>query len=182
MTTVCRLEEKYKKEVVPSLMEKFGYKNIMQVPKIKKIVLNTGLGEAVNNSKVVEFAVYALTQISGQKPMVTKAKKSIATFKLREGVPIGCMVTMRRDKMYHFLDRLVNVALPRVSDFRGIPKKGFDRNGNYNMGIKEQIVFPEVDMDKLDRVRGMDITFVTSANTDEEARALLEGMGLPFRK
>lgn len=181
-TINCRLEEHYTKEVVPKLIEKFKYKNVMEVPKLKKIVLNSGLGEAVQNSKVIEFAVYAMTQISGQKPMVTKAKKSIATFKLREGMPIGCMVTLRKNKMFHFLDRLINIALPRVSDFRGVPKKGFDRNGNFNMGIKEQIVFPEVNMDKLDKIRGMDVTFVTSAKTDEEARALLELMGLPFRK
>jgi large subunit ribosomal protein L5 len=178
----CRIQAVYEKEIVPKLMEQFGYSNVMQVPKLQKIVLNSGLGEAVQNSKVTEYAVYAMTQISGQKPMVTKAKKSIATFKLREGQPIGCMVTLRKERMYHFLDRLINVALPRVSDFRGIPKRGFDRNGNYTMGIKEQIVFPEVSMEKLDRVRGMDVTFVTSAKNDEEGRALLEYLGLPFRK
>jgi large subunit ribosomal protein L5 len=177
-----RCYDKYKEEVVPALMKEFGYSNINQVPKLTKVVLNTGLGEAVQNSKVTEFAVYALQRISGQKPLITRAKNSIAGFKLREGVPIGCCVTMRRDRMYDFVDRLVNVALPRVSDFRGVPKKGFDGRGNYTMGLKEQIVFPEVEMDKLDKVRGMDITFVTSAKNDEEGRALLQHLGLPFRK
>lgn len=179
---MTRIGDRYKDEVVPALMKEFGYSSIMQVPRLEKVVLNTGLGEAVTNSKVMEFAIYGLTQISGQKPVVTKAKKSIAGFKLREGMPIGCMVTMRKNRMYDFLDRLISVALPRVADFRGIPKKGFDGRGNYTMGIKEQIVFPEIDIDKLDKIRGVDVTFVTSAKTDEEGKALLEKLGLPFRK
>jgi large subunit ribosomal protein L5 len=174
--------EKYKKEVVAALMSTFGYSSPMQVPRLKKIVLNTGMGEAVSNSKVGQHVEYALRQISGQKPVLTKARKSIATFKLREGLAIGCMVTLRGKRMYEFLDRLIVVALPRVRDFRGIPKKGFDGRGNYTMGLKEKIVFPEIDIDKLDKIRGMDITFVTTASTDEEGRALLSGMGLPFRQ
>lgn len=177
-----RILKRYNEEVVPAMMEEFKYKNVMQVPKLKKIVLNNGLGEAVQNSKVIDYAVYAMTQISGQKPVVTKARKSIATFKVREGMPLGVTVNMRKARMWDFLDRLVTIALPRVSDFRGVPKKGFDGRGNYTMGLKEQIVFPEVNMDKLDRIRGMDITFVTTAETDEEGRALLRHLGLPFRK
>lgn len=176
-----RLAEKYRTEVVPALMKKFGYSSPMQVPKIQKIVLNTGVKDAVANSKAIQFVEYAMTQISGQKPVVTRAKKSIAAFKLREGIPIGVMVTLRQRRMYEFLDRFVAVALPRVRDFRGIPRKGFDGRGNYTMGVKEQIVFPEVDMERLDVVRGMDVTFVTSAKTDEEGLELLELMGLPFR-
>ncbi|MCB0336786.1 MAG: 50S ribosomal protein L5 [Bdellovibrionales bacterium] len=179
---MSRLADLYKNEVAPALMKQFGYTSVMQVPKLEKVVLNAGLGEAVQNSKVMEFAVYGLTQISGQKPVVTKARKSIAGFKLREGMPIGCMVTLRKERMFDFIDRLVSVALPRVADFRGIPKKGFDGRGNYTMGMKEQIVFPEIDIDKLDKIRGLDVTFVTSAKTDEEGRALLEKLGLPFRK
>ena len=174
--------DRYKEDVIPAMMQEFEYKNINQVPKLVKVVLNNGLGEAVQNSKVIESAVYAMTQISGQKPLITKAKKSIAGFKLREGMPIGCATTLRNHRMYDFVDRLVAVALPRVSDFRGIPKRGFDGRGNYTMGVKEQIVFPEVEMDKLDKVRGMDITFVTTAKTDEEGKALLKHLGLPFRK
>lgn len=177
-----RLQEKYRSEVVPALMKEFEYKNPNEVPKLQKIVLNVGMGEAVQNSKCIEYGVYALTQISGQKPIVTKAKKSIAGFKLREGMPIGCKVTLRQDRMYHFLDRLVSVALPRVRDFRGTPKKGFDGRGGYTFGVKEQIVFPEVKMDKLDKVRGMNVSFVTTAKTDKEAQALLKHLGLPFRK
>jgi large subunit ribosomal protein L5 len=154
----------------------------MQVPKIKKIVLNSGVRDAVTNSKSIQFVEYAMTRISGQKPVVTRARKSIAAFKLREGIPIGVMVTMRQKRMYEFLDRLIAVALPRVRDFRGIPRKGFDGRGNYTMGIKEQIVFPEIEIEKLDTVRGMDITFVTTAETDEEGLELLELMGMPFRK
>jgi large subunit ribosomal protein L5 len=154
----------------------------MEVPKLVKIVLNNGVRDAVGNSKAIQFAEYAMTQISGQKPVVTRAKKSIASFKLREGLPIGVMVTMRKRRMFEFLDRFISVALPRVRDFRGTPKKGFDGRGNYTMGIKEQIVFPEVDIDKLDAVRGMDITFVTTAKTDAEGYELLELMGMPFRK
>lgn len=175
-------KDNYQEKVVPALMKEFGYTNKLQVPSVTKIVLNTGVGEAVHNSKAIENVVYAMTQIAGQKPVVTKAKKSIATFKLREGMPIGCMVTLRRDRMYDFFDRLVHVALPRVKDFRGTPKKGFDGRGNYTMGVKELIVFPELAIDKVDKVRGMDITFVTSARSDDEGRALLREMGLPFRK
>jgi large subunit ribosomal protein L5 len=176
-----RLYEKYKSEVIPAFMNEFGYSSVMQVPTLKKIVINTGVGEAISNSKAMDYAVYGLTQISGQKPVVTKAKKSIAAFKLREGMPLGCMVTLRKKRMYEFLDRLISVALPRVRDFRGTPKKGFDGRGNYTLGIKEQIIFPEISMDKLDKIRGMDITFVTSAKTDDEGRALLAKLGMPFR-
>jgi large subunit ribosomal protein L5 len=179
---MTRLAEHYKEKVVPSLMKKFNYSSPMQVPRLLKIVLNTGVRDAVANGKAIGFAEYALTQISGQKPVVTKAKKSIAAFKLREGLPIGVMVTMRKHRMYEFLDRFVSVALPRVRDFRGTPRKGFDGRGNYTMGLREQIVFPEIDIDKLDAVRGLDITFVTTAKTDEEGFELLELMGMPFRK
>lgn len=174
--------DKYKKDVVNALKQRFGYSSNMQVPRLEKIVLNCGVGEGVANSKAVDNAVYALTQISGQKPVVTKARKSIAAFKLREGMPIGCKVTMRGSRMYDFFDRFVCVALPRVRDFRGTSTKGFDGRGNYTLGITEQIVFPEVDIDKLDKIRGMDVTFVTSAKTDDEGRALLEELGVPFRK
>lgn len=177
-----RAKEKYQESVVPALKERFQYSSPMQVPRLEKIVLNCGVGEATGNSKAIEYATYALTQISGQKPLVTKAKKSIATFKLREGLAIGAKVTLRGARMYDFLDRLITVALPRVRDFRGTPRKGFDGRGNYTLGIKEQIVFPEVNLDKLDKVRGMDITFVTTAKNDDEGRALLEGIGIPFRK
>jgi large subunit ribosomal protein L5 len=176
------LADHYNEKVVPALMKKFNYSSPMQVPKIDKIVLNTGVRDAVSNSKSIQFVEYAMTRISGQKPVVTRARKSIAAFKLREGLPIGVMVTMRKKKMYEFLDRLIAVALPRVRDFRGIPRKGFDGRGNYTMGIKEQIVFPEIEIEKLDTVRGMDITFVTTAKTDEEGMELLELMGMPFRK
>jgi large subunit ribosomal protein L5 len=179
---MSRIKERYREKVVPELMKEFGYKNQMSVPKLQKIVLNAGVGESVANSKAMEFVVYGLTQISGQKPVVKKAKKSIANFKLREGMPIGCMVTLRRDRMYDFFDRLVTVALPRVRDFKGTPKRGFDGRGNYTLGIREQIVFPEIDMDKLDRIRGLNITFVTSAKTDDEGKALLKNLGIPFRK
>jgi len=179
---MSRVYERYKSTVVPALMEEFKYSSPMQVPKLVKVVLNTGLGEAVNNSKAVQYAEYALTQISGQKPIVTKAKKSIAAFKLREGLPIGCAVTLRQQRMYEFLDRLFTVALPRLRDFRGVPKKGFDGRGNFTMGLKEQIVFPEIEIERLDRIRGLDITFVTTAQTDEEGRALLTHLGMPFRK
>lgn len=179
---MSRLAEHYKNNVVPALMKKFNYSSPMQVPKIEKIVLNTGVRDAVNNSKAIQFVEYAMTQISGQKPVVTRARKSIAAFKLREGLPIGVMVTMRKQRMNEFLDRLITVALPRVRDFRGVPRKGFDGRGNYTMGIKEQIVFPEIEIEKLDTVRGMDVTFVTTAKTDEEGLELLELMGMPFRK
>jgi large subunit ribosomal protein L5 len=179
---MSRLLELYKSQVVPELMKEFGYKTPMQVPRLKKIVLNAGVGEATGNSKAVDYAEYAMRQIAGQKPVITKAKKAISNFKLKENQAIGCMVTLRGERMYSFLDRLIAVALPRVRDFRGTPRKGFDGRGNYTMGLKEQIVFPEVVMDKLDKVRGMDITFVTTAESDDEGRALLTQMGMPFRK
>lgn len=179
---MVRLEELYNKEVVAELQKQFQYGSAMQIPKLKRIVLNMGLGEALGNQKVIEYAEYALTNISGQKAVVTRAKKSIATYKLRKGLPIGCMVTLRGKRMYEFLDRFISVALPRVRDFKGIPTKGFDGRGNYTLGLKEQSVFPEIDIDKIDRDRGMNITFVTSATNDEESRALLTQMGLPFRK
>lgn len=179
---MSRIAEHYEKTVVPALMKKFNYSSPMQVPKITKIVLNTGVRDAVSNSKAIQFVEYAMSTITGQKPVVTRAKKSIAAFKLREGLPIGVMVTLRKKKMNDFLDRLIAVALPRVRDFRGVPRKGFDGRGNYTMGLKEQIVFPEIAIEKLDQVRGMDITFVTTAKTDEEGLELLELMGMPFRK
>ena len=175
-----RLKEKYTKEVVPALMEKFGYKNIMQVPKLEKIVLNMGVGEAVGNPKVLDSAVSDLTLIAGQKPILTRAKKSLAAFKLREGMPIGAKVTLRGERMYQFLDKFMNVALPRVRDFRGISDKSFDGRGNYAMGVKEQLMFPESEYDKVDKLRGMDIIIVTTANSDEEAREFLKLMGMPF--
>ncbi len=179
---MSRVKEHYDSVVVPKLVEEFKYTSRMQVPKLEKIVVNTGVGEVIANSKAMEFAQLAMTQITGQKPSVRKAKVSIAAFKLRKGMPIGCMVTLRGERMYSFFDRLVAIAMPRVRDFRGVPKKGFDGKGNYTMGIKEQIVFPEIEVDKLDKVRGMNITFVTSAKTDDEGRALLGYLGLPFRK
>lgn len=177
-----RLKEKYRSEIVPKLREEFGYANAHQVPKLAKVTVNVGLGEAVQNVKVVDHAVSDLTKITGQKPVITRARKSIAGFKLREGMPIGVKVTLRRDRMYEFLERLLNVALPAVRDFRGISPKGFDGKGNYTLGIKEQIIFPEIDYDKVDKIRGMNITLVTTAETDEEARVLLRHIGLPFRK
>jgi large subunit ribosomal protein L5 len=177
-----RAKERYSEEAAPKLKEEFGYKSVMEVPRLEKVVINCGVGEAVANSKAIENVVYAVTQISGQKPVVTKAKKSIASFKLREGMPIGVKVTLRGARMYDFVDRLISIALPRVRDFRGTPTKGFDGRGNYTLGIKEQIVFPEVNLDKLDKIRGMDITFVTTAKTNEEGRALLTHLGMPFRK
>ena len=179
---MARLKDMYKEEVVPALVEKFSYKNVNEAPKLNKIIVNMGVGEAVQNSKVLEGAVSDITMITGQKPIITKAKKSIATFKLREGMPIGCKVTMRGARMYEFLDRLVNASLPRVRDFKGIYNKGFDGRGNYTLGITEQLIFPEIDFDKIDKVRGMDITFVTTAKTDEEARELLRLLGAPFAK
>jgi large subunit ribosomal protein L5 len=176
-----RLQGKYKKDVVPALMKRFNYTNVMQVPRLKSIVLNMGLGEAVGNPKLVDAAVAELTQITGQKPVVTRAKKSIATFKLREGMPIGAKVTLRRERMWEFMDRLVTLSLPRVRDFRGISPKAFDGAGNYTLGLKEQIVFPEIDFDKVEKVKGMNITFVTTAETDEEAKELLATLGMPFR-
>lgn len=177
-----RLKEKYIQEVTPAMVEKFGYKSIMQTPKVDKIVINMGVGDAVSNAKNLDKAVDELTVISGQKPLITKAKKSIAGFRLREGMPIGTKVTLRGDRMYDFLDKLVSVSLPRVRDFHGISNKSFDGRGNYTLGVKEQLIFPEVDYDKVDKVRGMDIVIVTTANTDEESRELLTQLGMPFQK
>ena len=177
-----RLKEQYQNEIVDALIKKFGYKNIMEVPKLDKIVINMGVGEAKENAKVLEAAMSDMQAIAGQKPVATKAKNSIANFNLREGMPIGCKVTLRGDKMYEFLDRLVNLALPRVRDFRGINPNAFDGRGNYALGIKEQIIFPEIEFDKVDKVRGMDIIFVTTAKTDEEARELLAQFNMPFAK
>jgi len=179
MTT--RLEKVYKEQIVPKLMEKFGYENVMQVPRLVKVTLNMGVGEAAANKKVLENANADMTKIAGQKSVSTLSKKSIATFKIRDGWPIGCKVTLRRAKMYEFIDRLVNIALPRVRDFRGISGRAFDGRGNYNMGIKEQIIFPEIDFDQVDAMRGMDIAITTTAKTDEEAKALLEAFSFPFR-
>lgn len=178
---VSRLKEKYRNEVVKAMMQKFGYKNIMEVPKLEKVVINVGVGEAIQNSKALDAAVGDIAIIAGQRPVITKAKKSIAAFKLRQGMKIGCKVTLRGDRMYHFVDKLFSVALPRVRDFRGVSPKSFDGRGNYSMGIKEQLIFPEIEYDKIDKVRGMDIIFVTTARTDEEARELLRLMGMPFR-
>ncbi|MDJ0914210.1 MAG: 50S ribosomal protein L5 [Desulfobacterales bacterium] len=175
------VKQTYETDVVPKLVDKFGYKNRMQVPKLKKIVLNMGLGEAIHNIKILDSAVAELKQIAGQQPVITRAKKSIAAFKLRAGMPIGCMVTLRRDRMWDFYNKLVNVALPRVRDFRGISGKAFDGRGNYSLGIKEQIIFPEIDYDKIDKIKGLNITIVTSAQTDEEGKELLKLMGMPFR-
>ena len=177
-----RLHEKYKAEVVPALQKEFEYKNVMAVPRIVKVVVNMGLGETIQNPKGLENAVGDLTKIAGQKPVVTKAKKSIATFKLRQGMNIGTMVTLRGRRMYEFLDRFMTLALPRIRDFRGVSPKSFDGRGNYSIGIKEQLIFPEIEYDKIDKVRGMDITIVTTAKTDEEARALLKKLGMPFRE
>jgi large subunit ribosomal protein L5 len=179
---VSRLLEEYKNEIVPKLKKEFGYENVQQIPKITKIIVNVGAGEAVQNHKTLEFIVKDIKNIAGQQPVITKAKKSIAGFKLREGVPIGVKVTLRRQRMYEFLDRLVTVALPRVRDFKGVSRRSFDGRGNYTLGISEQIIFPEVDFDKTDKIRGLNITVVTTANTDEEARALLTALGMPFRK
>ena len=179
---MARLKEKYLNEIRPKLMKDNNYGSVMQVPQLSKITINIGVGEALQNSKTLEAAVADLTTITGQKPVVTKAKKSISNFKVRQGNPIGCMVTLRREIMYEFLDRLVNVAMPRIRDFRGISPKSFDGRGNYNLGLKEQLVFPEIDYDKVDKVRGMTVTITTTAKTDEEARQLLTELGMPFRK
>jgi large subunit ribosomal protein L5 len=179
MTT--RLEKFYKDEVVPQLIQKFGYKNIMEVPRLSKITLNMGVGEAATNKKILENAVADMSKISGQKPIVTKSRVSVASFKIRDGWPIGAKTTLRRAKMFEFLDRLINVSLPRVRDFRGVSGKSFDGRGNYNMGVKEQIIFPEIDFDQVDALRGMDIAITTTAKTDAEARALLEAFRFPFR-
>ncbi len=179
---MARLKDFYKSDVAPALMNKFSYKNVMEIPKLDKIVVNVGAGEARDNSKVIDAILRDLAAITGQKPLVCKARKSVANFKLREGMPIGAKVTLRGERMYEFLDRLFNIALPRVRDFRGINPNGFDGRGNYNMGLKEQLIFPEIEYDKIDKVRGMDICFVTTAETDEEARELLRLMGAPFAK
>ena len=175
-----RLQEKYLKEVVPAMTEKFGYKNIMELPKVEKIIINMGVGEAVGNPKALDAAVADMTLISGQKPLLTRAKKSLAAWKLREGMPIGAKVTLRGNRMYQFLDKFMNVALPRVRDFRGVSAKAFDGRGNYSVGLKEQLIFPEIEYDKIDKLRGMNIVVVTTAKTDEEARELLKLMGMPF--
>ncbi len=177
-----RLQERYNEEIRPSLVEKFEYSSVMQAPRIEKIVVNMGVGDAVDNSKVLDDAVEELTQLTGQKPVITRAKKSIANFKLREGMAIGCKVTLRGERMYDFLDKLVSIALPRVRDFQGVSPKAFDGRGNFTLGVKEQLIFPEIDYDKVNRVRGMDIVIVTTAQTDQEARELLSQFGMPFRK
>ena len=179
---MSRMQEKYTSEVAPALMEKFGYKSTMQIPKLEKIVINIGMGEAKDNPKAIEAACGDLAKITGQKPIITKARKSVANFKLREGMNIGCKVTLRNEKMYEFLDKLVSISLPRVRDFRGVSKTAFDGRGNYTLGVKEQNIFPEINFDKVNKVRGMDIVIVTTANTNEEAKALLEGLGMPFAK
>jgi large subunit ribosomal protein L5 len=181
-TEPARLRAKYTKEVIPALMKEFGYKNPNQVPKVQKIVVNMGLGEAIANAKILDSAVEQLGLITGQKPVVTKARKSIANFKLRQGQSIGAMVTLRSDRMFEFLDRLMSVALPRVRDFKGVSSKAFDGAGNYTLGVKEQIIFPEINYDKVDKIKGMNITIVTSAKTDEESRAMLRFLGMPFRQ
>ena len=177
-----RLKEKFQKEITPALMSKFNYTSVMQTPKLEKIVINMGVGDAVQNSKALDSAVEELATLSGQKPLITKAKKSIAGFRLREDMPIGCKVTLRGERMYEFLDKLISVSLPRVRDFRGISNKSFDGRGNYTLGVKEQLIFPEIDYDKVSKVRGMDIVIVTTANTDEESRELLTQFGMPFQK
>jgi large subunit ribosomal protein L5 len=178
----ARLKQHYQKSVIPALVKEFGYKNVMAVPKIEKVSVNIGLGEATQNAKLMDGAVNELGQIAGQKPVVTKAKKSIAAFKLREGMPIGAMVTLRGDRMYEFLDRLMNVALPRVRDFRGVSSKSFDGRGNYTLGVRDQLIFPEIDYNKVEKVKGMNISITTSAKTDAEGLALLKQMGMPFRQ
>jgi large subunit ribosomal protein L5 len=179
---MARLREKYRSEVVPKLTEQFQYKSTMEIPKIQKIVINMGLGEAIQNIKILDSAAEELAQLTGQKPVITRARQSIAAFKLRKGMPIGCMVTLRGNRMYEFFDKLVNVALPRVRDFRGISSKALDGRGNYTLGIKEHIIFPEIDYDKIDKIKGMNITIVTSAQNDDEARTLLSLMGMPFKQ
>jgi large subunit ribosomal protein L5 len=179
---MARLKKKYQDDVVPAMMQEFGYKNAMQVPRLEKITVNVGLGEATQNIKALDAAVAEIAAITGQKPVVTRAKKSIANFKLRQGVPIGCMVTLRRDRMYEFLDRLIHAALPRVRDFKGVPDRSFDGRGNYSLGLREQIIFPEIQADKVDKPRGMTVSFITSAKTDNEGRNLLKLMGMPFAR
>ncbi len=177
----ARVKQRYEKEVLPTLMKDMGYKNRLQVPRLDKVVINIGLGEAIQNAKALDAAVEELTAISGQKPVITKARKAIANFKLRTGMPIGCMVTLRADRMYEFFDRLVNVALPRVRDFKGVSDRSFDGRGNYSLGIREQIIFPEIDLDKLEKVRGLTVCINTTAKTDAEGKALLKALGMPFR-
>jgi large subunit ribosomal protein L5 len=177
-----RMKQRYRDVAVPALMKEFQYKNSMQAPKLVKVVLNVGMGEAITNAKALEHAVAELGKITGQRPVITKAKKSIATFKLREGMPIGCMVTLRRERMYEFLDRFISAALPRIRDFKGVSSKSFDGRGNYTVGIKEQVIFPEIEIDKVDSIHGLDIVIVTTAKTDEEGRALLGHLGMPYRK
>jgi large subunit ribosomal protein L5 len=176
-----RLKEMFDKEVVPKMMKEFGYKNKMQVPRLNKIVLNMGLGEALQNPKIIDASSKEMAAITGQRPVVTRSRKSIANFKLREGLPIGCMVTLRKERMYEFLDRLINVAIPRVRDFRGISRRSFDGKGNFTMGVREQIIFPEIDYDKIEKIKGLNVSIITTANTDEEGRALLTHLGMPFR-
>jgi large subunit ribosomal protein L5 len=178
---MARLKEHYTTEIVPKLMKTFEYKSVMQVPRLEKVVLNMGLGEAIQNVKILDSASEELSKIAGQKAVITKAKKSIASFKLRQGMPIGCMVTLRQDRMYEFLDRLMNIALPRVRDFKGVSPKAFDGKGNYSLGVKEQLIFPEIDYDKIDKIKGLNISIVTTAKTDEEGRELLKLLGMPFR-
>jgi large subunit ribosomal protein L5 len=178
---MARLRERYRKDVIPHLMKERGYSNVNQVPRLDKIVLNMGLGEAIQNAKVMDSAVAELTAIGGQKPVVTKARKAIANFKLRENMAIGCMLTLRGERMYEFLDRLMNLALPRVRDFRGVSDRAFDGRGNYSLGVREQIIFPEIDLDKIDKVRGLTVSIVTTAKTDAEGKALLQALGMPFR-
>ncbi|NLY91002.1 MAG: 50S ribosomal protein L5 [Firmicutes bacterium] len=178
---MSRLREKYKKEVVPGLQSRFGYKNVMQIPRLEKVVINMGVGEATQDAKVIDAAVKDLTQIAGQKPVVTKAKKSIANFKVRAGASVGCKVTLRGERMYEFLDKLFNLALPRIRDFRGVSPQSFDGRGNYNLGLREQLIFPEINYDAIDKIRGMDVTIVTTAQSDEEAYELLKLLGMPFR-
>lgn len=180
VTRMVRLKQKYDDQVVPAMKSEFGYKNSMQVPKLEKITINVGLGEATQNIKALDSTVAEITAIAGQKPVITRAKKAIANFKLREGVPIGCMVTLRRDRMYEFLDRLIHVALPRVRDFKGVSDRSFDGRGNYSMGLREQIIFPEINPDKVEKARGMTVTITTTAKTDPEGRALLKHLGIPF--
>ena len=181
MAMAARLRDKYRKDVVPRLMQEQGYRNVNQVPRLDKVVLNMGLGEAIQNAKVMDSAVAELTAITGQKPVVTKSRKAIANFKLRENMPIGCMVTLRGARMFEFLDRLMNLALPRVRDFRGVSDRAFDGRGNYSLGVREQIIFPEIDIEKIDKVRGLTISIVTTAKTDAEGKALLQALGMPFR-
>ncbi|MBH23759.1 MAG: 50S ribosomal protein L5 [Myxococcales bacterium] len=182
MAGVARLQQKYRDDVVSGLQSQFGYTNIMEVPRLEKVVVNMGLGEAIQNAKVIDAAVGDVAKITGQRPVICKARRSIASFKLREGMPIGVKVTLRSRRMWEFLDRLMSVAIPRVRDFKGVSRKAFDGRGNYSLGVKEQIIFPEINYDEIDKIRGMNITIVTSANTDDEARALLEKLGMPFRK